>query len=338
MADGEKLLTDEELEAIEEVVASGGLDGGGYNVGVEAQSHDIAAKDNKPDFDSTVLDQINERFHRQLRIGLARELKYGAEVALGTVEIMQYKDYLSGVSPPVSLNLTNMSPLKGESICAIDPQVVFSCVDNWFGGAPRSLAAVSENRIYSATEEVVLKKLRIVVYAALLEAWAPALRIQCEFVRAETNPLLANIAGDTELVVVNRFRVGNNSDVEGAMDVIGAIDIVHPYESIKLVRGSLAKTIAPKRAENRLEKEWTDKLAGSLDEVLFEAVVNAGELPMSLEKLNGLKIGDVISLQDLGRSELCVNGLPIYQVEIGSRGDNAAVKIVASTMAGATNE
>jgi flagellar motor switch protein FliM len=51
-----------------------------------------------------------------------------------------------------------------------------------------------------------------------------------------------------------------------------------------------------------------------------------------------LNIGVVISLQDLGRSELCVNGLPIYQVEIGSRGDNAAVKIVASTMAGATNE
>ena len=36
MADGEKLLTDEEMQAIEEVVASGGLDGGGYNVGIVA--------------------------------------------------------------------------------------------------------------------------------------------------------------------------------------------------------------------------------------------------------------------------------------------------------------
>jgi flagellar motor switch protein FliM len=338
MADGEKLLTDEEMQAIEEVVASGGLDGEGYNVGIEATTFDIAAKDNKPDFDSSVLDQINERFHRQLRVGLARELKYGAEVALGTVEVMQYKDYLNGLAMPISLNLTNMSPLKGESICVIDPQVVFSCVDNWFGGAPRSLEAVSENRNFSATEEVVLKKLRIVVYSALLEAWAPALRVQCEFVRAEPNPLLANIAADTDLVVVNRFRVGNSSEVEGAMDVIGVIDIVHPYESIKLVRSSLTKISGPKHTESRLEKEWSKRLASSLDEVLFEAVVNAGELPMSLAKLNGLKVGDVISLQDMGRSELCVNGLPIYEVQIGSRGDNAAVKIVASTMAGATNE
>ena len=69
------------------------------------------------------------------------------------------------------------------------------------------LGDVSESRAFSATEEVVMKKVRIVVYAALLEAWAPALRVQCEFVRAEPNPMLANIAADHELVVINRFKI-----------------------------------------------------------------------------------------------------------------------------------
>ena len=317
MADGEKLLTDEELQAIEEVVASGDLEGEGYNVGMAAESFDLTSKDNRPSFDTAVLEQINERFHRQLRMGLLRELKYSADVAMGTVEIMNYGDYISSLPSPVSLNLTNMSPLKGESICFIDPQVVFSCVDNWFGGTPRPLTDVGESRAFSATEEVVMKKVRIVVYAALLEAWAPALRVQCEFVRAEPNPMLANIAADHELVVINRFKIGNGTDA------LGAIDIVHPFESINLVRGSLTKTAVATRSESRLERE---------------SVVNAGAIPISLAKLNGLKVGDVISLQEMGRSELCVNGLPIYEVEMGSRGDHAAVKIVASTMAGHTNE
>ena len=332
MADGEKLLTDEEMQAIEDVVASGDLEGDGYNVGAAAESFDLTSKDNRPSFDTTVLEQINERFHRHLRIGLLRELKYSADVAMGTVGVMNYGDYIRNLPSPVSLNLTNMSPLKGESVCFIDPQVVFSCVDNWFGGTPRPLAAVSEAREFSATEEVVMKKVRIVVYAALLEAWAPALRVQCEFVRAETNPLLANIAADNDLVIINRFKVGNGTDA------LGAIDIVHPFDSINLVRGSLTKVVAAKRTENRLEREWSQKLANTLDEVPFEAVVNAGEIPISLAKLNTLKVGDVISLQDMGRSELCVNGLPIYEVEMGSRGDHAAVKIVASTIAGHTNE
>ena len=133
-------------------------------------------------------------------------------------------------------------------------------------------------------------------------------------------------------MVINRFKVGNGTDA------LGAIDIVHPFDSINLVRGSLTKTAVASRSENRLEREWTQRLANTLDEVPFEAVVNAGEIPISLAKLNTLKVGDVISLQDMGRSELCVNGLPIYEVEMGSRGDHAAVKIIASTMAGHTNE
>jgi hypothetical protein len=75
MADSEKLLTDEEMQAIEDVVASGDLEGDGYNVGATAESFDLTAKDNRPGFDTTVLEQINERFHRHLRIGLLRELK-----------------------------------------------------------------------------------------------------------------------------------------------------------------------------------------------------------------------------------------------------------------------
>ena len=103
-------------------------------------------KDNCPSFDTAVLEQINERFHDNWH-GLLRELKYSADVAMGTVEIMNYGDYIGSLPSPVSLNLTNMSPLKGESICFIDPQVVFSCVDNWFGGTPRPLTDVSESRI-----------------------------------------------------------------------------------------------------------------------------------------------------------------------------------------------
>ena len=87
---------------------------------------------------------------------------------------------------------------------------------------------------------------------------------------------------------------------------MGAIDIVHPFESINLVRGSLTKTAVATRSESRLEREWAQRLSKTLDEVSFEAVVNAGAIPISLAKLNGLKVGDVISLQEMGRSELCV--------------------------------
>jgi len=39
--DNDKLLTDEELSAIEDMVASGDLGGEGYNVGVAASAYDL---------------------------------------------------------------------------------------------------------------------------------------------------------------------------------------------------------------------------------------------------------------------------------------------------------
>ena len=43
--DNDKLLSDEELSAIEDMVASGDLGGEGYNVGVAAGTYDLTLQD-----------------------------------------------------------------------------------------------------------------------------------------------------------------------------------------------------------------------------------------------------------------------------------------------------
>ncbi len=323
MADGEKLLTDEEMEAIEEVVASGNL-GEGYNIGIEAAGYDLTARENQPALDTEVLEQINSRLQRHLRHSLLKELKYDAPVSAEAVEVIDYAEYIQKISSPSSLSVTKISPLKDECLCVLDAQVVYSCVDNWFGGSPRPLKAEAVSREFSRTEEVVAKKVRLSVYSALLEAWAPSLEVQCEFLRSEVNPLLVNLLADNEQVVVTRFKMG------GDEQSLGTVDVVYPFESVKLLRGSLAKVVEAKAPKSRLEQQWASRLRGALDEIPFEAVVNAGEIPISFADLANLKVGDTIPFKNIGRSELSVNGLSIFEVEIGSAGDNTAVKLMGS--------
>ena len=323
MADGEKLLTDEEMEAIEEVVASGNL-GEGYNIGIEAASYDLTARENQPTLDTEVLEQINSRLQRHLRHSLLKELKYDAPVSAEAVEVIDYAEYIQKISSPSSLSVTKISPLKDECLCVLDAQVVYSCVDNWFGGSPRPLRAEAASREFSRTEEVVAKKVRLSVYSALSEAWAPSLEVQCEFLRSEINPLLVNLLADNEQVVVARFKMGSDEQS------LGTVDLVYPFESVKLLRGSVVKAVEAKAPKSRLEKQWASRLRGALDEIPFEAVVNAGEIPISFADLANLKVGDTIPFKNIGRSELSVNGLSIFEVEIGSAGDNTAVKLVSS--------
>ena len=94
MADGERLLSDEEMAAIGEVVASGEL-GEGYNVGLETTPFELASDQNRRTFDTAFLDQVNERLQRFLKLNIRNELNYLIDLKAQPVEICQYKpDYL----------------------------------------------------------------------------------------------------------------------------------------------------------------------------------------------------------------------------------------------------
>jgi len=172
MADeNDKLLTDEELNAIEEMVASGDFGGDGYNVGVAASTYDLTLQDTSVGVNVTAIEQINDRFHRFMRAGLLDELRYNARLQPGRIEIIRYGDYVQSTSPPLSVNVTKIDPLRGECLAVIHSQVVFSCLDNWFGGSPQSLTSVAPGRIFTPTESAVIEKIRGVIFQSLSEAW-----------------------------------------------------------------------------------------------------------------------------------------------------------------------
>ena len=321
MAEGNRLLSDEEMDAIGEVVSSGELDGG-YNVDVETSPFDLVANNGRHSVDTSVLKQINDRFRRFFRANLRKELNHQMENSDGAIEICEYGKILEDEKTPISLNVTRISPLKGESLLSISSGVIFSCVDAWFGGGADGKTVESADRQFSATEELVAKKMRISLYSALIEGWAPSLEVQCELSRAETDPALLDLLGPSELVVANRFRVGEEDNP------LGHVILFYPLESIKLIRSSMV-TIEPTKAkENRLEKLWTEKLRTAVGGVDFDAVVEAVKIPISLGELENLQVGDTINLRDLEDSELKVNGVSLFKVEIGSQGASTAIKIL----------
>ena len=158
-------LGDEELAAIEQMVAAGDLGGEGYNVGVAFSNHDLTRQDTSVGVNVTAIEQINDRLHRFMRIGLLEELRYNARLQPARTEIVRYADYVSGTSPPLAVNVTKIDPLRGECLVVIHSQVVFSCLDNWFGGSPKSLTSVPAGRIFTPTESAVINKIRGVIPA-----------------------------------------------------------------------------------------------------------------------------------------------------------------------------
>ena len=87
--ENDKLLTEEELAAIEEMVAAGALGGEGYNVGIPSSNHDLTRQDTSVGVNVTAIEQLNDRLHRFMRVGMLEELRYNARLqpALSLIHI-----------------------------------------------------------------------------------------------------------------------------------------------------------------------------------------------------------------------------------------------------------
>ena len=333
MSEDGKLLSEEEMEAIGELVSSGVLEGEGYNVGQDYKSIDLLAEDNTGSgINMRSLEQISELFHRNFRSGMLETLRYNARFEDGTVTFMNYAQYIQQLPQTASVTLFSMPPFRNDVLCLIHPQVIFSCLDNWFGGSAKSLTIVEGTRAFTATEKAVIDQIRNTVFSALQEAWSPFLKISCELRTHEENPQFANIAGDSDFVVVNRF------ESIGAEENLGYVDLVYLYTDLKLERDALKRRLQVIDPNSKADQDWRKDMSDSMDEVPFNLDVKAGELPISLQQLRNLKVGDVLPFRLPDNAEVSVNGFPVFKADIGSVGKQAAVKITETVMAGDDNE
>ena len=223
---------------------------------------------------------------------------------------------------PASINVTELDPLKGETLIVIHPQVVFSCLDNWYGGQARPLIVDGE-RNFTANENAIIDRLCELMFTSMKEAWSPYVEIDINLVNRDINPLFANIAGDEESVVVNRFSIRLRDE-----EVQPYIDIVYTYQSLNLQRDMLSSRIQTQEADQK----WLERLHASLSEIDFSMFVSGGMLQLSVDQLMNLKVGEVLAFNPPALAEVRVNDFPLYNAEVGESGKKVAIQVLDNVL------
>ena len=318
----EPLLSPDELSAIQDMVSSGEFDEKPYNTDVVAEKFSIARNEENLGVSYGSLTQINERFHRFFRTRLLTELDYNARLSVATPQLMKYSEYIRTAESPASINVTELDPLKGETLIVIHPQVVFSCLDNWYGGQARPLIVDGE-RNFTANENAIIDRLCELMFTSMKEAWSPYVEIDINLVNRDINPLFANIAGDEESVVVNRFSIRLRDE-----EIQPYIDIVYTYQSLNLQRDMLSSRIQTQEADQK----WLERLHASLSEIDFSMFVSGGMLQLSVDQLMNLKVGEVLAFNPPALAEVRVNDFPLYNAEVGESGKKVAIQVLDNVL------
>lgn len=338
MATSSNLLSPEELAAL-----ASGIDDGtiaidtGFNLTTRVKKHDLASEDSTLGVNTSSLEMINERFVRLFRLGLMEVLRTSPRINPSRAQIVRFGDYLKDLRPPQAVNTIRINPLRGFSLVTIEPTVVFSALDNFFGGTGSGMPGTQRRRpsekdsdlppnwlpptrMFTPTESRVIKIILEVFFRSLREAWAPLLPVDFEHVGSEINPQFAQIADENDLVIVSRF------DTESVGGVKGFVDLVYPYASLKPLRDLLRNRVQADGSEES-DLKWRNDLTAAVGDSLLEMQVLLGQVIDDYARVESLKEGDLLFFKKPELATLYIGGLPAFECQVGMSGPNVAVRI-----------
>lgn len=323
MAD-QPLLSPEELDALAAGLDSGSIEvDTGFNTGAKVRKHDLASEDSSLGVNISSIDMINERFIRQFRLGLLEVLRTSPRINPTRVQILRFSDYLKMLKAPLSVNIIRANPLRGYTMVVIEPTVVFSSLDSFFGGFGRGVGELPQGRMFTPTETRIIKMILDVFMRSLKDAWSPIYDIDFEHVSSEINPQFAQIADENDLVILSRF------DAEPTAQGKGFIDLVYPYAALKPIRDLLRSRVQSGDGNEESDKQWRSDLETAVYDSSVEMQFLLGHLNMALSQLESMKEGDVMYFKKPDMARVYISDLPSFDVEIGSVGSNIAAKIIA---------
>jgi len=313
------LLSQDEIDALLHGVDSGAVETEPPAAPGEARNYDFASQDRIVRGKLPTLEMINERFARTLRIGIYNLLHRSAELSVKGIDLLRFGEYMHSLQVPTNLNLVKMKPLRGTALVVYEPRLVFTLVDNFFGGGGKYPARI-EGREFTPTEMRVIQLLLKQTFADLVESWAPVMPVEFEYLNSEVNPHFANIISPREYIVVSRFNI----ELDGGG---GEMHVAFPYAMLEPIREQLDAGVQSDRIER--DEGWMRAMRAQLQDAQVELSSAIAQRQISLRELSRLKVGDVIPIELPRTVTLQVEQMPLFSGEFGVHNGRNAVKVTA---------
>ena len=263
------------------------------------------------------LEIVNERFARNLRVGLFNFLRKSPEISIGSIKVQKYSAFLREIVVPTNFNIVSLRPLRGSGLIVCDPTLVFAVIDALFGGIGKFHARI-EGRDFSPTEQRIIQRLLEVLITEYCSAWRGIYPLAMEFQRSEMQPQFANIATPSEVVVATSFTLEIG-------DTVGTIHFCIPYATLEPIRDVLYSTIQTESGEP--DRRWINLIKAQIQSAEVELVAELAQAPATVEQLLSFKAGDFIELDLQPGIQAKVSGVPVLECHYGTSNGKYALKI-----------
>jgi flagellar motor switch protein FliM len=324
----ESFLSQEEVDALLEGVTGESQklakeevpEGGIRNYNLSSQERIVRGR-------MPTMEIVNERFSRNLRIGLFNFIRRSPEVSVGGVQVQKYSAFLRELVVPTNFNIMAVRPLRGNGLVVCEPTLLFGVIDSLFGGTGKFHTRI-EGRDFSPTEQRVINRLVDVVAEEYKKAWRGVYPIELAYQRSEMQPQFATIATPSEIVVSTSFTLEIG-------DITGSLHICIPYATLEPIRDVLYSSVQGDAIE--VDRRWVKLLSHEIQAAEVTMVAELAKTEATVEQLLAMQVGDFIELDRNPTITTHVDGVPVFECQYGTHKGKYALRVERGLRGGDMN-
>jgi flagellar motor switch protein FliM len=265
-----------------------------------------------------LLEVVSKSFAERAGASLSALLGRDASMQFTSLESAKSADLQAALPLPASLAVVRLKPLPGFAFVSVEPALLLTLLDGFFGGSGRANAD-SQAAIAPAAQRFLALMLKSFT-ADLTAAWAPVTPVELELVKQETNPRLVQLGAPQESLLVLKFTVEF-----GARS--GRIEWLLPEALLAPVREILAADGG--QTTLRKQEAWAPAITTGLQDAEIDMRAILTQAQISLRELVRLSPGDIIPIEQPQQVTLLAGDVPLYRGRFGVSQGRNALKILS---------
>lgn len=270
-----------------------------------------------------MLEIVAKSFADRISASLSGLLGRDAAVQFMALDTAKAGDLQATLPVPASLAIVRLKPLPGVAFVTVEPALLLTLLDGFFGGSGRATSDM-QAAVAPAAQRFLALMLRSFAADWTL-AWTPVAPLELELVKQETNPRLMQLGGAQDAMIALKFTVEF-----GARR--GRIDWLLPENMLASIREALASDGGNAPAA-RQHEAWGPSLGVGLQEAELETRAVLAQAQISLRELVQLTPGDVIPIDAPQHVTLLAGEVALYRGRFGVSQGRNALKIISGGLA-----
>lgn len=308
MEEEKEFLSQDEVDALlggigNETAASGGPQMPQGDI----RPYDPTSREYLADTRLPVLENINEKFSRALRIVISEFLKTHCELTISPARIMKYAELTHGIPAITGISVFGMAPLTGNGALFIDQPTTAVFIDALFGGSGRASREIA-SRAYTPIEVRVVEKVSLLVLECYQKFWVDVHPIEFAYQKTETEKQFVSICWPDDPVILLSINIKINQ-------AGGEILICLPYSSFEPILPLLTKATEEEKAS--VDRNWMRLLSAQVQSAEVELNANLGTATIPLRQILEMKPGDFIPIHVPSTVCAMVDGFPLMECNFG---------------------